>query len=84
MTNEDGISVSRLAGQLAYLFDDHPELRNAAPSALADQLNHQDRFARARERYPLATDAEIADKVAEFEARITADDVSEALRHLPG
>ena len=76
------ISIGRLAGQLGYLFEEQPELRSASPQALADQLNHEDRFARARERYPLATDAEIAEKVKEFDARITSEDVSEALRRI--
>ncbi|MEX0663364.1 MAG: hypothetical protein WD598_01185 [Acidimicrobiia bacterium] len=71
-------SVSVLAGQLTYLFEDDPALRTASDQAVAARLNRNDRFARARERYPLATDAEIAEKVDEFDERITAAAVHEA------
>jgi hypothetical protein len=75
-------SVSRLAGQLSYLFEDEPGLRGATPAALATRLNREDRYARARSRYPMATDAEIAEHVGEFEDRITEDDVRAALAQL--
>lgn len=75
-------SIDRLAGQLGYLLEDRPELRSASPEQLAERLNHDDRFARARERYPLLSDAEVADKVDEFEARITPAHVRQALEHL--
>ena len=72
----------RLAGQLRYLFEDHPELRGASPDELATRLNHDDRFARAREKYPLRSDAEIAERVHEFEERITPDQVRAALAQI--
>ena len=76
-------SVERLAGQLGYLFEEHPELRTGPIDALVDRLNHEDRFARARERYPEATDAEIAQKVEhEFAARITSAQVRAAVEHV--
>ncbi len=75
-------SVSRLAGQLSYLLEDEPGLRDAAPAALAARLNREDRYARARSRYPMATDAEIAEHVHEFEDRITDDEVRAALAQL--
>ena len=75
------VSIERLAGQLRYLLEDHPELRSS-PDALAERLNHDDRFARTRERYPLLSDAEIAAKVDETEARITPDHVRQALDRL--
>jgi hypothetical protein len=76
-------SVDRLAGQLRYLFEDHPELRTGAIDALVDRLNHEDRFARAREHYPQATDAEIAQKVEqEFPARITPELVRAAVERV--
>jgi hypothetical protein len=74
----DQPSVSVLAGQLSYLFEDEPGLRTASDADVAARLNHNDRFARARERYPLATDDEIADKVSEFDERITPAMVAEA------
>lgn len=74
----DQPSVSVLAGQLSYLFEDEPALRTASDEDVAARLNHNDRFARARERYPLASDDEITDKVREFDERITAALVREA------
>jgi hypothetical protein len=74
----DPPSISVLAGQLSYLFEDDPSLRTASDEDVAARLNHNDRFARARERYPLATDEEIAERVAEFDERITPDAVREA------
>jgi hypothetical protein len=78
----DAPSAGRLAGQLRYLFEDHPELRDAPPEQLAERLNHDDRFARARERYPLRSDDEIRELVEEFEDRITVTQVRDALRTL--
>jgi hypothetical protein len=75
-------SVDRIAGQLSYLFEDRPELRNASPEQLAERLNHDDRYARARERYPFESDAEVAGKIDEFDERITVDDVRAALEKL--
>ncbi len=72
-------SVEVLAGQLGYLFDEQPELRSASAEQLTARLNHDDRFARARSKYPMATDAEIAERAGEFEDRITAADVQAAL-----
>ena len=77
-------SVSVLAGQLAYLFEDEPELTSASDDELAARLNHDDRFARARERYPLASDAEIAAHVTEFADRITPALVRDARRKARG
>jgi hypothetical protein len=78
----DTPSTSRLAGQLDYLFDDRPELRTASISMLTERLNHEDRYARARARYPLETDAEVAAHIDEFPARIAEADVDAALAHL--
>jgi hypothetical protein len=72
-------SVDRLAGQLGYLFDDEPALRNAPVEQLRNRLSREDRFSRARARYPMATDDEIAARVREFDDRITTADVESAL-----
>ncbi|MSO80047.1 MAG: hypothetical protein EXQ79_10670 [Acidimicrobiia bacterium] len=77
-------SVSVLAGQLSYLFEDSPELATASDDELAARLNHDDRFARARERYPLASDEEIHEKVDEFNERITPAMAHEARGHMRG
>jgi hypothetical protein len=70
--SDDAPSTSVLAGQLSYLFEDDPELRTASDEELAARLNHDDRYARARERYPLLSDQEVRDKIGEFPERITA------------
>ena len=80
----DTPSTSRLAGQLDYLFEDRPELRTASLSMLTERLNHEDRYARARARYPLETDAQVAARIDEFPARIAEADVDAALTHLRG
>lgn len=70
--SDDAPSTSVLAGQLAYLFEDDSSLRDASDDDLATRLNHDDRYARAREHYPLLSDSEVRDKLDEFPARITA------------
>jgi hypothetical protein len=77
-------SASRLAGQLGYLFEERPELRHAPVPTLLDQLNHEDRYARARAKYAVETDAFVHEHIDEFEPRITAGMVEEALRQLRG
>ena len=76
--SDDVPSPSVLHGQLTYLFEDEPDLRDASDDDIAARLNRNDRFARARERYPMRSDAEIQDKVAEFDDRITPAMVREA------
>jgi len=71
-------SPDRLRGQLEYLFDDDPALRRAPVEELAERLNHDDRWARARARYPLDSDAELRGKLGEFDDRITAEEVRSA------
>jgi hypothetical protein len=71
-------SADRLRGQLEYLFDDDPGLRAAPVEQLAERLNHDDRWARARARYPLDSDDELAGKLGEFDDRITVDEVRTA------
>lgn len=80
----DAPSTSRLAGQLDYLFEDRPELRTASLAVLTERLNHEDRYARARARYPLETDAEVHAHIDEFPARISEADVDAALAQLRG
>ena len=80
----DAPSVSRLAGQIEYLFEDRPELRTASIDELVERLNHDDRFARAREAYQAESDDYVRSRVDEFEARITPALVEEALQRLQG
>jgi hypothetical protein len=74
----DGPSVSLLAGQLQYMFEDNPALRDAPLAQLVARLNEEDRLARAIARYPNHTDAEIHAHLAEFHDRIGAVDVQHA------
>ncbi len=80
----DAPSVSRLAGQIEYLFEDRPELRSASVEALVERLNHDDRFARAREAYQAESDDYVRSRVDEFPARITPALVEQALKQLEG
>jgi hypothetical protein len=76
--SDDGPSISVLAGQLGYLFEDDPSLRQASDADLAARLSRDDRFARAREHYPILSDEEVAEHLDEFPERITADQVRTA------
>jgi hypothetical protein len=71
-------SADRLRGQLEYLFEDDPALRRASPEQLAERLNHDDRWARARARHPLDTDEELRGRLGDFDDRITVDEVRTA------
>jgi len=77
-------STSRLAGQIEYLFEDRPELRSATVDQLVERLNHDDRYARAREAYQAESDDYVRSRVDEFPARITAAMVEAALQQLRG
>jgi hypothetical protein len=81
---EAGPSIARLAGQLGYLFDDEPALRDASIEELTARLNHADRLARAIARYPNRTDAEIRTHLDEFADRISSGDVEQARRQALG
>ena len=82
--SDDAPSVGKLAGQLGYMFEDDPALRDAPVAQLVARLNEEDRLARAIARYPNHTDAEIHRHVAEFHDRIGAVDVERARRRALG
>jgi hypothetical protein len=82
--SDDAPSVSRLAGQLGYLFEERPRLKQASAAELADQLNHEDRYARARQRYVLESDDFVREHIDEFPPRITAEMVEQALQQVRG
>jgi hypothetical protein len=75
-------STARLAGQLEYLLDDRPELRSVSVDELVERLDHDDRYARAREAYQAETDQFVRDHLDEFPPRITREMVVDALRRL--
>jgi hypothetical protein len=76
--SDDGPSISVLAGQLDYLFEDEPTLRTASDAELAARISRDDRFARARQHYPMLSDAEVAAHLDEFDERITAEHIHAA------
>ena len=75
----DAPSVSKLAGQLVYMFEDDPALRDAPVEQLRDRLALEDRIARARHTYPNDNDAEIQARLGEFDDRVTTADVEAAI-----
>jgi hypothetical protein len=80
--SDDGPSVSVIAGQLGYLFEERPRLKQATAEELAEQLNHEDRYARARQRYVLESDDFVREHIDEFPPRITTEMVEQALRRV--
>jgi len=74
----DGPSVSILAGQLEYMFEDDPSLKDAPVAQLVARLNEEDRWARAIATYPNRSDAEVHSHLAEFHDRIGAVAVEQA------
>ncbi|MGH9048566.1 MAG: hypothetical protein ACRDY4_02410 [Acidimicrobiia bacterium] len=72
-------TVSRLAGQLDYLFEERPELRDAPAAQLLDQLNREDRLVRARAEQPLETDSWVQARAEELESRYTLGQIEEAI-----
>ena len=75
-------STARLAGQLQYLLEDRPELRSVSVDELVERLDHDDRYARAREAYQAETDQFVRDHLDEFPPRITREMVVDALRRI--
>jgi hypothetical protein len=80
----DAPSVSRVVGQLRYLFEERPELSGASPSQLARWLSREDRMARARAKDPLGSREAVEAAAAQLEDRITEAMVSQALAQLRG
>ena len=65
-------SVSRLAGQLEYLFEEQPELKVAPVAQLVARLNEEDRWAQAITRYPNRSDAATEAPVSTWTSRTSA------------
>ena len=80
----DGPSVSRVVGQLRYLFEERPELSGASAAELARWLSREDRMARARAKDPLGTREAIEAAAAQLDDRITEAMATEALAQLRG
>ncbi len=75
----DPRTVSLLAGQLDYLFEERPALRDAPAAQLLDRLNHEDRLVRARAEQPLESDAWVQRRAEELDNRYTVDQIRDAL-----
>lgn len=79
MTTPDGPSVSRVTGQLRYLFEERPELAGASAAELAQHLSREDRMARAREQDPLGADDKVRAAADSLDDRVTEAMVAEAM-----
>lgn len=82
MTVPDEPSVSRVVGQLRYLFEERPELSGASPAELARWLSREDRMARARAADPLGSREAVEAAAAGMDDRITDSMVADALARL--
>jgi hypothetical protein len=78
----DAPSVSRVVGQLRYLFEERPELSGASAAELARWLSREDRMARAREADPLGSRARVEAAAEQLDDRITNAMVTDALSQL--
>jgi hypothetical protein len=78
----DAPSVSRVVGQLRYLFEERPDLSSASAAELARWLSREDRMARARAQDPLGTREAVEAAANRLEDRISASTVADALAEL--
>jgi hypothetical protein len=78
----DGPSVSRVVGQLRYLFEERPELSGASAAQLAQWLSREDRMARARAKDPLGSREAVEAAAAQLDDRVTEPMVAEAMAQL--
>jgi len=78
----DGPTVSRVVGQLRYLFEERPELSGASAAELARWLSREDRMARARAADPLGSREAVEAAAARLDDRVTDSMVAEALAQL--
>ncbi len=74
--------MSRVVGQLRYLFEERPELSSASAAELARWLSREDRMARARAQDPLGTREAVEAAANRLEDRISASTVADALAEL--
>ncbi|HYV59382.1 MAG TPA: hypothetical protein VFA62_04855 [Acidimicrobiia bacterium] len=82
MTVSDAPSVSRVVGQLRYLFEERPELSGASAAELARWLSREDRMARARSADPLGSRERVVAAADQLDDRVTESMVSDALAQL--
>jgi hypothetical protein len=82
MTVSDAPSVSRVVGQLRYLFEERPELSGASAAELARWLSREDRMARARAADPLGSRERVVAAANQLDDRVTESTVADALAQL--
>jgi hypothetical protein len=80
----DAPSVSRVVGQLRFLFEERPELSSASAAELARWLSREDRMARARAEDPLGTREAVETVANRLDDRISESMVADALAQLRG
>ena len=78
----DEPSVSRIVGQLRYLFEERPELSGASAAELARWLSREDRMARTRAADPLGSTAAVEAAAAQLGDRVSESMVADALAQL--
>ena len=76
--------MSRIVGQLRYLFEERPELSGASAAELARWFSREDRMARARAQDPLGTREAVEAAANQLDDRITEAMVADALAQLRG
>ena len=76
--------MSRVVGQLRYLFEERPELSSASAAELARWLSREDRMARARARDPLGSREAVEGAADRLDNRISEPMVADALTQLRG
>ena len=76
--------MSRVVGQLRYLFEERPELSSASAAELARWLSREDRMARARARDPLGSREAVEGAADRLDDRISEPMVADALTQLRG
>ena len=76
--------MSRVVGQLRYLFEERPELSSASAAELARWLSREDRMARARAQDPLGTREAVEGAADRLDDRISEPMVADALTQLRG
>ena len=74
--------MSRVVGQLRYLFEERPELSSASAAELARWLSREDRMARARAQDPLGTREAVEGAADRLDDRISEPMVADALVQL--
>ena len=74
--------MSRVVGQLRYLFEERPELSSASAAELARWLSREDRMARARAQDPLGTREAVEAAAKRLDDRISEQMVADALAQL--